>query len=62
MSDFLMHKIKTKRHILKRIGPNIEPCSTHDKKFWNVFLHFNKISNEKQPWKISMALRSIHQN
>ena len=35
-SDFLMHRNKSLRNILKRIGPNIEPCGTPDKMFWNA--------------------------
>ena len=35
-SDFLMHRNKSMRNILKRIGPNIEPCGTPDKIFWNA--------------------------
>ena len=34
-SDFLMHGNKTLRNILKRIQPNIEPCGTPYKMFWN---------------------------
>ena len=34
--DFLMHGRKSLRNILKRIGPNIKPCGTPDKMFWNA--------------------------
>ena len=34
-SDFLML-----RNILKRIGPNIEPCGTPDKVFWKALKMF----------------------
>ena len=32
-SDFLMHRNKSLRNILKRIGPNTETCGTPDKMF-----------------------------
>ena len=32
-ADFLMHRNKSLRNVLKRIGPNIEPCGTPDKMF-----------------------------
>ena len=35
-SDFLMHRNKSLRNILKRIGPNTDPCSTPDKMFWKA--------------------------
>ena len=35
-SDFLLHRNESLRNILKRIGPNIEPCGTPDKIFWNA--------------------------
>ena len=35
-SDFLMHRNKSLRNILKRIEPNIEPCGIPDKIFWNA--------------------------
>ena len=33
-----MHRIRNKslRNILKRIGPNIEPCDAPDKMFWKA--------------------------
>ena len=39
-SDFLMHRNKSLRNILKRIGPNIEPCGKADKIFWNAVKTF----------------------
>ena len=35
-----MHKNKSLRNILKKIEPNIEPCSTADKMFWNELKMF----------------------
>ena len=34
--DFLMHKNKSFKNMLKRIGPNIEPCGTADKMYCNA--------------------------
>ena len=31
-----MHRNRSLRNILKRIGPNIEPCGTPDKMFWKA--------------------------
>ena len=31
-----MHRNRSLRRILKRIGPNTEPCGTPDKMFWNA--------------------------
>ena len=35
-SNFLMDRNKSFRNILKRIGPNIEPCGIPDKMFCNA--------------------------
>ena len=34
--DFLMHKNKSFKNMLKRIGPNIEPCRAADKIYCNA--------------------------